>query len=103
MTMKREILRTAVLSAVSAAGLVGLLALSCLSSVMGDDPYALIRYVTIRSAAVLVAVPVLTGLMVAVDFVTPGDWMRAVGDDPKAAGCVMGAVVLVIGAILCWT
>lgn len=102
--MKREILRTAVLSGASAFGLAALLAVSYFSStVTADDPYALIRYVTIRLAAVLVAVPVLTGLMVAVDFVTPGDWMRAVGDDPKAAGYVMGAVVLVIGAILCWT
>lgn len=102
--MKREILRTAVLSAVSAAGLAALLAVNHLySTVTGDDPYALIRYVTIRIAAVLVAVPVLTGLMTAVDYVTPGDWMRAVSNDPKAAGYVMAAVVLVIGAVLCWT
>lgn len=104
MTMKEEIFRTAVLSTISAVGLAAILVAGhVLSTITGDDPYALVRYVTIRLAAVLVAIPVLTGLMVAVDYVTPGEWMRAVGDDPKAAGTVMGAVVLVIGAILCWT
>jgi len=102
--MKREILRTAILAAVSGCGVTLLLLASLYSPLLlEDDPYSLLRYVLIRLTAVLIAVPVLTGLMVAVDFVTPGDWMKAISNDPKASGLIMAAVVLVIGAILCWT
>jgi hypothetical protein len=102
--MKREIIKVAILSSMSAVGLVALLFTSVSSPLlMGEDPYSLLRYVLIRITAVLIAVPVLTGLMVAVDFVTPGDWMEAIGNDPKACSYIMAAVVLVIGAILCWT
>ena len=102
--MKREIIKVAILSSMSAVGLVALLFISVSSPlIMGEDPYSLLRYVLIRITAVLIAVPVLTGLMVAVDFVTPGDWMEAIGNDPKACSYIMAAVVLVIGAILCWT
>jgi len=102
--MKQEILKTGILLAVSAAGVTTLVAASIFfPSIMGDDPYSLLRYVLIRLTAILIAVPVLSGLMVAVDFVTPGDWMRAIGDDPKACAAIMAAVVLVFGAVLCWT
>jgi len=102
--MKREMIKVAVLSSASAIGLIMLLFISLSSPlIMGEDPYSLLRYVLIRMAAVLIAVPVLTGLMVAVDFVTPGDWMEGIGNDPKACSYIMAAVVLVIGAILCWT
>lgn len=102
--MKREIFRTAVLAAASALGVSMLLLVSLMSPlIMESDPYGLLRYVLIRLTAVLIAVPVLPGLMVAVDYVTPGDWMETIGHDPKACALIMGAVVLVIGAILCWT
>lgn len=102
--MKRAMIKVAVLSFVSAIGLVALLFISLSSPlIMGEDPYSLLRYVLIRLTAVLIAVPVLTGLMIAVDFVTPGDWMECIGNDGKSCAYVMSAVVLVIGAILCWT
>ena len=69
----------------------------------GDDPYSLLRYLMLRLTAISIAAPALTGLMVFVDFVTPGDWMKAIGDDPKACSLVMSAVILAIGAVLCWT
>ena len=68
-----------------------------------QDPFTLVRYVCLRLAAIAIAAPALTGLMLFVDFVTPGDWMKAIGDDAKACSFVMSAVILVIGAVLCWT
>jgi hypothetical protein len=102
--MKWEVLRTAVLCVASSAGVALLLLASILiPELTEDDPYLLARYVMLRLTAVLIAVPVLAGLMVAVDYVTPGNWMEAIGHDAKASGCIMAAVVLAIGAILCWT
>jgi cytochrome bd-type quinol oxidase subunit 1 len=102
--MKKELFKTAILGSFSAVGVALILFISLYSPlVMGDDPYSLLRYVLIRLTAVLIAVPVLTGLMVAVDFVTPGDWMKAIGNDSKASAYIMAAVVFAIGLILCWT
>lgn len=102
--MKQEIVRWAILLGLSAFGATLLLLVSMVSPlIMGDDPYSLFRYVLIRLTAVFLATPALIGLMLAVDFVTPGDWMRAIGNDPKASSYIMAAVILVIGAVLCWT
>ena len=68
-----------------------------------QDPYSLMRYVLLRFAAIAIAAPALIGLMLLVDWITPGDWMKDIGYDPKASSYVMSAVILVIGAILCWT
>ncbi len=102
--MKAEFVRVVAVVISAAAGLFGLLYMSVFCPlIMGDDPYSLVRYVLIRLSAVLIAAPFLTGLMLVVDFVTPGDWMESIGNDPKACSYVMASVVLVIGAILCWT
>jgi hypothetical protein len=102
--MKNELIKVAILSSMSAVCLVTLLIVSLASPlIMGEDPYSLLRYVIIRLTAIVIAVPVLTGLMLAVDFVTPSNWMEAIGNDPKACSYIMAAVVLVIGAVLCWT
>jgi hypothetical protein len=69
----------------------------------GHDPYSLLRYVLLRFAAITIAAPALIGLMLIVDWITPSDWMKVIGNDPKASSYVMSAVILVIGAILCWT
>jgi hypothetical protein len=79
------------------------LSLSWFPVISADDPYSVLRYLLLRLTAIAIAAPALTGLMVFVDFVTPGDWMKAIGDDPKACSFVMSAVILVIGAVLCWT
>lgn len=71
-------------------------------SIMGEDPYALLRYVLIRVTAAIVAAPFLGGLMLLTDYLTPGDWMETIGHDPKACSYVMSAVVIVVGSILCW-
>jgi|GEM_PF-1316298 hypothetical protein len=83
----------------------GMLAAGSLVSplIMESDPYGLLRYMLLRLAAVALAAPALIGLMLAVDFITPGDWMDAIAQDPKACSYIMAAVVLVIGGILCWT
>jgi hypothetical protein len=102
--MKAEFIRVVAVIISSAAGLFGLLYISVFSPlIMGEDPYSLVRYVLIRLSAALIAAPFLTGLMLVVDFVTPGDWMESIRNDPKACSYVMASVVLVIGAILCWT
>ncbi len=82
-----------------------LLALASLWSplIMENDPYGLLRYMLLRLTAVALATPALIGLMLAVDFVTPGDWMHEIGRDPKACSYIMAAVILVINGILCWT
>jgi hypothetical protein len=102
--MKAEFMRVLAIVVSAAAGLTGLLYISVFSPlIMGEDPYSLMRYVLIRLAALLIAAPFLTGLMLVVDFVTPGDWMESIRNDPKACSYVMASVVLVIGAILCWS
>lgn len=102
--MKQEFLRVCTLALIAATGLSGILSLSVYSPlIMGDDPYSLLRYVLIRLTAALIAAPFLTGLMLAVDYMTPGNWMESIRNDPKACSYVMASVVLVIGAILCWT
>ncbi len=70
--------------------------------IMGDDPYSLLRYVVIRLSAAMIAAPFLGGLMLLTDFITPGEWMETIKDDPKACSYIMSAVVIVIGAVLCW-
>lgn len=70
--------------------------------IMGDDPYSLLRYVLIRFTAAMLAAPFLGGLMLLTDFITPGAWMETIKNDPKACSYLMSAVVIVIGAVLCW-
>ncbi len=102
--MKKEFFHVCILALIAALGLIIMLTVSLLSPlIMGDDPYALLRYTIIRLTAAIIAAPFLTGLMLAVDFVTPGNWMESIRNDPKACSYVMASVVLVIGAILCWT
>jgi len=102
--MKRPVVNWLITLLFSAAGAI-CLALASLSSplIIEADPYGLLRYLLLRLTAVALATPCLIGLMLAVDFVTPGDWMDAIGQDPKACSYIMAAVVLVIGGILCWT
>ncbi len=102
--MKREFIHVLILAVTAFLGLLALISTSVYSPlIMGDDPYSLLRYTLIRLTAALIAAPFLTGLMLAVDFVTPGDWMESIRHDPKACSYVMASVVLVIGAFLCWT
>ncbi|MDA8408149.1 MAG: hypothetical protein M0T73_14990 [Deltaproteobacteria bacterium] len=102
--MKKEFIHVCILALIAALGMVIMLTVSLLSPlIMGDDPYVLLRYTIIRLTAAIMAAPFLTGLMLAVDFVTPGNWMESIRNDPKACSYVMASVVLVIGAILCWT
>ncbi len=102
--MKKEFFHVCILALIAALGMTIMLTVSLLSPlIMGDDPYALLRYTIIRLTAAIIAAPFLTGLMLAVDFVTPGNWMESIRNDPKACSYVMASVVLVIGAILCWT
>lgn len=70
--------------------------------IMGEDPYALLRYALIRVTAAVIAAPFLGGLMLLTDYLTPGDWMETIRNDPKACSYIMSAVVIVIGSILCW-
>lgn len=103
--MKTEFLHWSIVTAgcTLVLGLIIGLSLSSSSFPIGSDPYSLLRYLLLRIAAIAIAAPALTGLMIFVDFVTPGDWMRAIGDDAKACSYIMSAVILVIGAVLCWT
>lgn len=102
--MKGPLFRWAGLMILSAGATWMLLLLSVLHpTIMGPDVYGLARYVVIRLTGIFLAAPAFVGLMLAVDFVTPGDWMKTIGNDPKASSYIMAAVVLVIGAVLCWT
>ena len=103
--MKREFFKWSMLTALFLTVLCCIVALSLyLAPVIGaHDPYCLIRYLLLRLTAICVAAPALIGLMLFVDFITPSDSMQVIGDDPKASSYVMSAVILVIGAILCWT
>jgi hypothetical protein len=103
--VKQAFLRWTVLAAGcgAALGLIVGSSIDWLPVADPQDPYMLVRYVALRLTAIAIAAPALTGLMLFVDFVTPGDWMKAIGDDAKACSFVMSAVILVIGAVLCWT
>ncbi|MGO9567270.1 MAG: DUF350 domain-containing protein [Desulfomonilaceae bacterium] len=99
--MLREIRQWLIASTIGSLGVVGLLLGSPV--VLPDDPTALLRYVIIRLIAVLIGLIALSGGMLFVDFITPDDWMDGIGKDHTASAILMSAVVLVIGAILCWT
>jgi hypothetical protein len=99
--MSKEMKQWLIASTIGGVGVVGLLLSSPL--VMPDDPTALLRYVVIRAIAVLIGLVALSGGMLFVDFITPDDWMDGIGKDHMASAILMSAVVLVIGAILCWT
>jgi hypothetical protein len=103
--MTRSLYHWSLLALLCALALVSIVWLSLVWSpvVNPDDPYILLRYLMLRLTAIAIAAPALTGLMIFVDFVTPNDWMKAIGDDAKACSIVMSAVILVIGAVLCWT
>jgi hypothetical protein len=103
--MKEEFFKWSLLTGLFVGALCSIAALSLYLGplISVDDPYCLIRYLLLRLAAICVAAPALIGLMLFVDFITPSDWMKVIGDDPKASSYVMSAVILVIGAILCWT
>jgi drug/metabolite transporter (DMT)-like permease len=87
-----------VLASTAVAGLLG-----CSHWAMPQDPTGLIRYVVIRLTAVLIGMITLSGGMLFIDFITPDDWMDGIGKDPTSSAIVMSAVILTIGAILCWT
>jgi len=102
--MKNEVAKWLAMVSCAALGVAALAGLSVSSPlIMEGDPYGLLRYILLRLTALCLATPALIGLMLAVDFITPGDWMNAIGEDPKACSYLMAAVVLVIGAIICWT
>jgi hypothetical protein len=99
--MYNEFRKWAIASVLASIAVAGLL--SCSNWVMPHDPSALLRYVVIRLTAVLIGMITLSGGMLFMDFITPDDWMAGIGKDPTSSAVVMSAVVLVIGAILCWT
>jgi hypothetical protein len=99
--MFREFKHWVIASVMASTAVAALLA--CSNWIMPHDPLALLRYVVIRLTAVLIGMITLSGGMIFVDFMTPDDWMAGIGKDPTSSAIVMSAVVLVIGAILCWT
>jgi len=102
--MKIEAVKWLMMASCAAIAVAAFTGLSLYSPlIMEGDPYGLLRYVLLRLTALSIAVPALIGLMLAVDFITPGDWMNAIGEDPKACSYLMAAVVLVSGAVICWT
>jgi hypothetical protein len=99
--MGRELKQWLIASSIGGAGLLGLLGAG--PWVMPDDPDALLRYTVLRIAAVLIGLIALSGGMLFINFITPDDWMDGIGKDQIASAILMSAVVLVLGAILCWT
>jgi hypothetical protein len=99
--MFREFRQWFIASTLGCAGIAGLLWFS--PGIIPGDPNALARYVLIRVTAVLIGMISLSGGMLFVNFITPDDWMEGIGKDQMASAILMSAVVLVIGAILCWT
>lgn len=71
--------------------------------VLPDDPDLLVRYLLVRFAAAITGFIALSGGMLFIDFITPDDWMAKIGKNEIASALVMSAVVLVLGAILCWS
>jgi hypothetical protein len=99
--MLREFKQWLIASTAGCAAIIGLLWSS--PWIIPDDPNALARYMLIRVTAVLIGLISLSGGMLFVNFITPDDWMDGIGKDQMASAVLMSAVVLVIGAILCWT
>ena len=99
--MFTEFKQWAIVSIFASMAVAGLLV--CSNWITPHDPLSLLRYVIIRLTAVLIGMITLSGGMLFVDFITPDDWMAGIGKDPTSSAIVMSAVVLVIGAILCWT
>lgn len=99
--MYREFKQWLIASAVGCLGIGILLWIS--PWIMPQDPQALMRYVVIRLTAVLMGLVALGGGMLFIDFITPDDWMDGIGKNQTASAILMSSVVLVIGAILCWT
>jgi hypothetical protein len=88
-------------SAIGSSGIALLLFLS--RSITPEDPDVLLRYLAVRLTAVLLGLITLSGGMLFINFITPDDWMEGIGKDSIASAILMCGVVLVIGAILCWT
>lgn len=99
--MFKELRHWLIASSIGCTSISGLLWVS--QWIMADDPYALVRYVLIRVTAVLIGLIALSGGMLFVNFITPDDWMEGIGKNHLASAILMSAVVLVLGAILCWT
>ncbi len=99
--MFKEFKQWTIASLLAGTMITGLLA--CSDWIMPHDPLALLRYVVIRLTAVLIGMITLSGGMLFVNFITPDDWMDGIGKDPTASAMLMSAIVLVIGAVLCWT
>ncbi len=99
--MLREFKQWLIASAVGCTGIATLLGFS--PWIIPEDPNALARYALIRVTAVLIGLISLSGGMLFVNFITPDDWMDGIGKNQMASAILMSAVVLVIGAILCWT
>ncbi|HMK35314.1 MAG TPA: DUF350 domain-containing protein [Desulfomonilaceae bacterium] len=99
--MFREFKQWLIASTVGCTAIAGVLWFS--PWITPEDPSSLLRYVMIRVTAVLIGLISLSGGMLFVNFITPDDWMDEIGKDQVASAILMSAVVLVIGAILCWT
>ena len=68
-----------------------------------DDPCSLLRYMAIRLTGAITGLITLSGGMLFIDFITPDNWMENIGKNEMASAILMSSVVLVIGAILCWS
>ena len=87
--------------------LIGLLALVVLGASLwlspiffGQDTDALYRYVLLRGPWALVSVFILISSAILFDYVTPGDSLRRVYDDPMATSVLMSALIVSVSLIV---
>jgi hypothetical protein len=71
--------------------------------VFPDDPGTLLRYAVLRLTGALIGILTLSAGMLFVDYITPHNWMENIAHNETACAIVIAAVVLVLGAILCWS
>lgn len=86
---------------------IGLLALGTLGISLwlsplffDQDAEALYRYVLLRGPWALVSIFILTSSVILFDYVTPGDSLRRIYDDPMATSVLMGALVVSVSLIM---
>ncbi len=86
---------------------IGLIALGVLGASLWLSPYffsqdteALYRYVLLRGPWALVSIFILISSVIMFDYVTPGDSLKRIYDDPFSTSMVMSALIVSVGLII---
>ena len=84
-------------------GVIAILTLLSLPFAMDNDPYQSIRYLLVTPAKAIMAVIIVTGGILFIDFCTPGDFLYEASQGNLACAILSGCIVIGLCLLLGWS